>query len=46
MSKWNNPEIEELNLTETQHGDKPEFPLDGDRTDKGLPYGANTGKES
>lgn len=41
MKTWITPEIEELSVSETRHGSKPVFPLDGEYTDKGFPYGAN-----
>lgn len=45
MKKWNNPEIDNLSLEATAHGDRPAFPLDGEYTDNGLPYGADNDNE-
>jgi hypothetical protein len=41
MREWLNATIEEVEFSETKHGDKPELPFDGALYSNGKPYGAD-----
>ena len=41
MKVWTEAVIEEISFAETNHGDRPATPFDGDYTQEGYPYGAN-----